>query len=64
MTKEVRDVLKQLEQRGWEVVPGKHKHFKVRHPDHGTYSLSRSPSDRRWRRNLLHDIERLEQERP
>lgn len=40
-----REMRRFLEQRGYVVVPGQHKHLKLKHPAHGDVLLPLRPSD-------------------
>ena len=40
-----RDMRRFLERNGYEVVPGQHKHLKLRHPSHGDVLLPLRPGD-------------------
>ena len=60
MRKEVKDIVWEMQQKGWAVVSGKTKHIKLRHPDYGTQTVPRSPSDHHWKQNLLKQIAKKE----
>jgi len=59
--KEVRQLIRELEQKGWVFVrmcgTG---HFKMRHPSGGITIIPNSPSDGRWIKNKRAEIRRIE----
>lgn len=61
MKKDVKKIVKQLQQRGWALVPECKRHLKMRHPEFGTQIIPRSPSDSHWHKNLMKQIQHKEQ---
>lgn len=51
MNSDVKREVAHMEDIGWERVSSNGGHIKMRHPEHGEFVLSFSPSDRRWRAN-------------
>lgn len=60
MKSEVKDLIKDMKARGWEVLPGRRKHIKMHHPKFGNVILPRTPSDERWLLNKLSQIKKIE----
>ncbi len=58
MHKEVREIVKQIRARGYNVVASK-KHLKVKDAEGNTvYVLPTTPGGGRWKQNLLADLRR------
>lgn len=56
MTKEVKDIVKNLMRDGWVIV-SQNNHIKMRHTRYGTQIIPKTPRDSHWRKNLLKQIE-------
>jgi len=56
MSKEIKDIVKNLERDGWYMVSQKN-HIKMRHPRYGTQIIPKTPRDSHSKKNLLKQIE-------